>query len=117
MKRPFQSDPNVRVAPASRRERQGYWWLAAVGVEERDREHVHLILVTSPEGLSVRTGTECCEAGDICPVHDLDVCEVVAPTVVPVRADRGLDRVESVPHRTITKGVEVDLETGCRRAG
>ena len=63
-----------------------------------------------PERLRVRHRAEPAEPRDVVGVHDLDVREVVAVVVRPVRAQRRLDRVEGLAHGAFAERVEVHLE-------
>ncbi len=78
--------------------------------DERDRQHVHLVLVGRPERLRVRDDAELAEPPDVIGMDDLDVRDVRARVRRAVRASRRLDGIERRAHRAVADRVEVRLE-------
>ena len=78
--------------------------------EERQGELDHLRFERRPQRLHVRHDAELAEACDVVGMHDLQVRDVVAVVVAPVRRDRMLHRVEALAHRSVADRVEVQLE-------
>src|SRR6266508_4140946 len=102
--------PEGEPCPRTDQTGEGVLPPAPLRAEEGDREVHHLALERGPQGLGVRHHPELVEPRDVVGMDHLDVGDVVAMVVRPVRSPRRLQGVQCLTDGPLPDRMDVDLK-------